>query len=47
MRDAIHPISISLLVMTKGETITKIEIELSTTVIKIRKWQGVFGFSIG
>jgi hypothetical protein len=33
--------------MTKGETITKIEIELSITVIKIRKCQGVFGFSIG
>ena len=33
--------------MTKGEIITKIKNELSSTVVKIGKWPGVFDSSNG
>lgn len=41
------PINWSLFSIPKGETMTKIEITLSTTAAKLGKWQGAFGSSTG
>ena len=45
--DKMLPINWSLFKIPKGETIVKIEIELSTTAAKLGKWQGAFGSSTG
>ena len=41
------PINWSLFTIPKGETITKIEVEISTDATKLGKWQGAFGSSTG
>ena len=45
--DKMLPINWSLFTIPKTETITKIEITLSTTAAKLGKWQGAFGSSTG
>ena len=45
--DKMLPINWSLFTIPKSETITKIEITLSTTAAKLGKWQGAFGSSTG
>ena len=45
--DKMLPINWSQFSIPKGETITKIEITLSTTAAKLGKWQGAFGSSTG
>ena len=45
--DKMLPINWSLFTIPKSETITKIEIGLSTTAQKLGKWQGAFGSSTG
>ncbi len=39
------PINWSMFTIPKGETITKIDVTLSTTAAKLGKWQGAFGSS--
>ena len=45
--DKMLPINWSLFTIPKGETITKIEVEISTDAAKLGKWQGAFGSSTG
>ena len=45
--DKMLPINWSLFDIPKTETITKIEVGLSTTAAKLGKWQGAFGSSTG
>ena len=45
--DKMLPINWSLFDIPKNETITKIEVGLSTTAAKLGKWQGAFGSSTG
>ena len=45
--DKMLPINWSMFEIPKSETITKIEIELSTEAAKLGKWQGAFGSSTG
>ena len=45
--DKMLPINWSLFNIPKSETITKIEITLSTTATKLGTWQGAFGSSTG
>ena len=45
--DKMLPINWSLFSIPSGETITKIEIGLSTEAAKLGKWQGAFGSSTG
>jgi len=45
--DKMLPINWSLFTIPKSETITKIEVELSSTDKKLGKWQGAFGSSTG
>ena len=45
--DKMLPINWSMFEIQKSETITKIEIEISTDAAKLGKWQGAFGSSTG
>jgi len=45
--DKMLPINWSLFTIPKSETITKIEVEISTDAAKLGKWQGAFGSSTG
>ena len=45
--DKMLPINWSMFDIPKSETITKIEVTLSTTAAKLGKWQGAFGSSTG
>jgi hypothetical protein len=45
--DKMLPINWSMFEIPKTETITKIEVTLSTTAAKLGKWQGAFGSSTG
>ena len=45
--DKMLPINWSLFSIPKSETITKIEVEISSTEKKLGKWQGAFGSSTG
>ena len=45
--DKMLPINWSLFTIPKSETITKIEVEISSTEKKLGKWQGAFGSSTG
>ena len=45
--DKMLPINWSMFDIPKTETITKIEVTLSTTAAKLGKWQGAFGSSTG